>query len=90
LDNSRPKVVIDGHYIYEILGPPNFVDGVALGSYVHHPQWLWTSLVPHQVMNLALSLVPKPHSDKVDDVLNDHCKFLLIAMDDAYPFVLLN
>ena len=90
LGDSRSKIVTDGHYICQILGPPTFVDAAALGSYAHRPRWLWTNLVPHQVMSLALSRVPQPEGRKVDDILDDHHSSLPVVVDDACPFALVN
>jgi len=37
MDNTRTKVLEDGHCTHQILGPPTFMDVVAWGSYAHRP-----------------------------------------------------
>ena len=90
LGDSRSKVREDGQYICQVLGPPTFVDAASLGSYAHRPRWIWTNLVPSQVLATALARVQRPPGRKVDDILDDHRIALVVSKDDESPFALVN
>ncbi|HEY9806811.1 MAG TPA: DNA cytosine methyltransferase [Candidatus Obscuribacterales bacterium] len=90
LGDSRTKVLEDGQYINQLLGPPTFVDAASLGSYAHRPRWIWTNLAPSHVLSAALSRVQRPTGRKVDDILDDHRVALAVSKDDESPLALVN